>query len=100
MVARRENAVGFAETRIHTPQKPVNRRDVAAVAGTFFLVAELLGVHFVAQIVVSVSVFGAVFGFVGLLVAVPMAAMIGVVIRFALAQYKEGRLYRGLSGTE
>ena len=43
---------------------------------------------------------GAVFGFVGLLVAVPMAAMIGVVIRFALAQYKTGRLYRGLSGSE
>ena len=63
------------------------------------LVGESVGLHPV-WLLFALSVFGAVFGFVGLLVAVPMAAMIGVVIRFALAQYKTGRLYRGLSGSE
>ena len=32
-----------------------------------------------------------------MLVAVPVAAMIGVVARFFIAQYKAGLLYRGLS---
>jgi predicted PurR-regulated permease PerM len=63
------------------------------------LVGESVGLHPV-WLLFALSVFGAIFGFVGLLVAVPMAAMIGVVIRFALGQYKEGRLYRGLSGHE
>ncbi len=61
------------------------------------LVGESVGLHPV-WLLFALSVFGAVFGFVGLLVAVPMAAMIGVVIRFALARYKDGRLYRGLTG--
>ena len=60
------------------------------------LVGESVGLHPV-WLLFALSVFGAIFGFLGLLVAVPMAAMIGVVIRYALAQYKEGRLYRGLS---
>ena len=72
------------------------------VEGNFLtpkLVGESVGLHPV-WLLFALSVFGAVFGFVGLLVAVPMAAMIGVVIRFALGRYKEGRLYRGLSGHE
>lgn len=43
----------------------------------------------------ALSAFGALFGFVGLLVAVPVAAAIGVVIRFVIEQYKESRLYWG-----
>ena len=46
----------------------------------------------------SATAFGALFGFVGMLVAVPAAAMIGVVGRFLLEQYKHGRLYRGAGG--
>jgi predicted PurR-regulated permease PerM len=72
------------------------------VEGNFLtpkLVGESVGLHPV-WLLFALSVFGAIFGFVGLLVAVPMAAMIGVVIRFALGQYKTGRLYRGLSGGE
>ena len=72
------------------------------VEGNFLtpkLVGESVGLHPV-WLLFALSVFGAVFGFVGLLVAVPMAAMIGVVTRFALGRYKEGRLYRGLSGHE
>lgn len=37
--------------------------------------------------------FGYLFGFVGLLIAVPVAAAIGVVLRFALRQYYESPLY-------
>jgi predicted PurR-regulated permease PerM len=40
--------------------------------------------------------FGALFGFVGLLVAVPCAAAIAVIMRFALTRYKESPLYRGI----
>lgn len=45
----------------------------------------------------ALSVFGALFGFVGLLVAVPVAATIGVFSRFGIRQYLEGRLYLGSS---
>jgi predicted PurR-regulated permease PerM len=37
--------------------------------------------------------FGYLFGFVGLLIAVPLAAAIGVLLRFALAQYYASPLY-------
>lgn len=39
--------------------------------------------------------FGYLFGFVGLLIAVPLAAAIGVLVRFALAQYYASPLYAG-----
>ncbi|NCO85794.1 MAG: AI-2E family transporter [Rhodobacterales bacterium] len=60
------------------------------------LVGSSVGLHPV-WLIFALSVFGTLFGFVGLLVAVPVAAMIGVVIRFAIAQYKSGLLYRGLT---
>jgi predicted PurR-regulated permease PerM len=37
--------------------------------------------------------FGYLFGFVGLLIAVPLAAAIGVLVRFALGQYYASPLY-------
>jgi predicted PurR-regulated permease PerM len=37
--------------------------------------------------------FGYLFGFVGLLIAVPLAAAIGVLVRFALRQYRASPLY-------
>ena len=61
------------------------------------LVRGSVGLHPV-WLLLALSVFGALFGFVGLLVAVPMAAALGVIARFAINQYKDGRLYRGLSG--
>ena len=61
------------------------------------LVGNSVGLHPV-WLIFALSVFGSLFGFVGMLVAVPVAAMIGVVIRFALGQYKQGRLYQGLTG--
>ena len=39
--------------------------------------------------------FGSLFGFVGLLVAVPLAAAVGVLVRFALKQYLENSFYKG-----
>lgn len=39
--------------------------------------------------------FGLLFGFVGLLLAVPLAAIVGVLTRYALKKYQESRLYLG-----
>ena len=58
------------------------------------LVGESVGLHPVWLL--ALSAFGALFGFVGMLVAVPVAAMLGVVTRFGLQQYQTSRLYRGL----
>lgn len=60
------------------------------------LVGSSVGLHPV-WLLFALSVFGSLFGFVGMLVAVPVAAMIGVLIRFALGQYRDSRLFRGLS---
>ncbi|NGP17599.1 AI-2E family transporter [Devosia aurantiaca] len=38
---------------------------------------------------------GAVFGFVGLLLAVPMAAIASVLVRYGVRKYKESMLYLG-----
>ena len=35
-----------------------------------------------------------------MLIAVPVAATLGVFVRFSLGLYKTGRLYKGLSETE
>ena len=60
------------------------------------LVGSSVGLHPV-WLIFALSVFGALFGFVGMLVAVPVAASIGVLARFAIRQYMDSRLYRGLS---
>jgi hypothetical protein len=59
------------------------------------LVGSSVGLHPV-WLIFALSAFGSLFGFVGLLVAVPVAAVIGVLVRYALERYREGRLYRGL----
>jgi hypothetical protein len=41
--------------------------------------------------------FGAMFGFVGLLVAVPAAAVVGVLVRFAISKYLDSDIYYGRS---
>ncbi len=63
------------------------------------LVGSSVGLHPV-WLLFALSVFGSLFGFVGMLVAVPVAASLGVVARWAIARYKEGRLYTGLAGKE
>jgi predicted PurR-regulated permease PerM len=37
--------------------------------------------------------FGSLFGILGVVIAVPMAAVIGVLVRFALAQYLASPVY-------
>lgn len=59
------------------------------------LVGESVGLHPV-WLLFALSAFGAIFGFVGMLVAVPVAAIIGVLTRFGVLQYQGSRLYRGL----
>jgi predicted PurR-regulated permease PerM len=68
-----------------------------AVEGNYLtpkLVGGSVGLHPV-WLMFALSAFGSVLGFVGLLVAVPMAAVIGVLARFGLERYREGRLYLG-----
>lgn len=80
---------------------------IAGVAGIFavgqvvegnFLTPKLVGgsvgLHPV-WLMFALSAFGALFGFTGLLIAVPAAAAIGVLGRFGIEQYKQSRLYRG-----
>lgn len=60
------------------------------------LVGGSVGLHPV-WLLLALSVFGSIFGFVGMLIAVPVAAAMGVLARFGVAQYMDGRLYKGLS---
>ena len=59
------------------------------------LVGSSVGLHPV-WLIFALSAFGTLFGFVGMLVAVPVAASLGVVARFAIAEYTRSRLFRGL----
>ena len=63
------------------------------------LVGSSVGLHPV-WLLFALSAFGALFGFVGLLVAVPVAAAIGVIVRWGLENYKAGLLYKGLAGRD
>jgi predicted PurR-regulated permease PerM len=72
------------------------------VEGNFLtpkLVGNSVGLHPV-WLLLALSVFGTLFGFVGMLVAVPMAAALGVLARFATDQYLSSALYRGRSDQE
>jgi predicted PurR-regulated permease PerM len=61
------------------------------------LVGESVGLHPV-WLMFALFAFGYLFGFVGLLLAVPLAAALGVVLRFGLRQYMASALYTGGSG--
>lgn len=61
------------------------------------LVGGSVGLHPV-WLLFALSAFGSIFGFVGMLVAVPVAASIGVFARFGIEQYRRGLLYRGVAG--
>jgi predicted PurR-regulated permease PerM len=56
------------------------------------LVGDAIGVHPV-WLMFALFAFGSLFGFVGLLLAVPLAATAGVLARFALARYLASPLY-------
>ena len=80
---------------------------VVAVAAVFFvgqfiegnilqprLVGKSVGLHPV-WLMFALFAFGALFGFVGLLIAVPAAAAIAVLVRFAISRYLDSPLYKG-----
>jgi predicted PurR-regulated permease PerM len=58
------------------------------------LVGESVGLHPV-RLIFALLAFGSLFGFVGLLVAVPLAATIGVLSQFALRRYLQSSFYTG-----
>jgi|SRR5579883_1076965 predicted PurR-regulated permease PerM len=59
-----------------------------------FLVGHSVGLHPV-WLMFALIAFGYLFGFVGLLLAVPLAAAAGVLIRFAIRRYLASPLYTG-----
>lgn len=80
---------------------------VAAVffSGQFFegnilqpkLVGSRVGLHPV-WLMFALFAFGLLFGFVGLLIAVPAAAAVGVLVRFSIQRYLDSDLYHGRKG--
>lgn len=56
------------------------------------MVGEQVGLHPV-WIIFALLAGGALFGFLGIMLAVPVAAVIGVLIRFSIAQYLKSKMY-------
>ncbi len=85
---------------------------IIAVAAIFllgqFLEGNILSPNLVGQsvrlhpvwLIFALSAFGSIFGFVGMLIAVPVAAIIGVLVRHFTARYKQGLLYRGIHSAD
>ncbi len=74
---------------------------VESMALTPRLVGERVGLHPV-WVIFSLLAAGILFGFVGIVLAVPAAAVAGVLVRFAAGRYVESALYLGhrTSGSE
>lgn len=71
-----------------------------AVEGNFlspWLVGQRVGLHPV-WIIFSLLAGGALFGFIGVLIAVPAAAVLGVLARFLLHRYQTSRVFLGPGG--
>lgn len=61
------------------------------------LVGEKVGLHPV-WVIFALLAGGALFGFTGVLLAVPVAAVVGVVVRYAIARYRDSSYYLGGGG--
>jgi predicted PurR-regulated permease PerM len=83
---------------------------IGAVAGIFVfgqfvegnilqprLVGNKVGLHPV-WLIFALIAFGSLFGFAGMLIAVPAASAVGVLLRFGLEKYRESPLYLGTGG--
>jgi predicted PurR-regulated permease PerM len=71
-----------------------------AIEGNFLtpkLVGDRVGLHPV-WVMFALLAGGALFGFVGVLLAVPVAAIVGVGVRFAFGQYRLSAYYTGQDG--
>jgi predicted PurR-regulated permease PerM len=58
------------------------------------LIGKNVGLHPV-WVIFALFAFGYLFGFVGVMVAVPAAAAVGVLVRYAIRRYQESPIYRG-----
>jgi len=58
------------------------------------LVGDSVGLHPV-WLMFAIVIFGSLFGFAGMLIAVPLAAALGVVARFGIQKYVSSPLYQG-----
>jgi predicted PurR-regulated permease PerM len=58
------------------------------------IVGESVGLHPV-TVILALSVFGFFFGFVGMLIAVPLAVLVKMVMNLALERYRDSRFFRG-----
>ncbi len=63
------------------------------------LVGESVGLHPV-WLIFALLAFGSLFGFTGLITAVPFAAAAGVILRFAVGRYRESNLYSSTAGPD
>ena len=63
------------------------------------LVGKSVGLHPV-WLIFALLAFGSLFGFTGLITAVPFAATAGVILRFAVRRYRESNLYTGTAGPD
>jgi predicted PurR-regulated permease PerM len=72
-------------------------------AESYFLTPRMVGgrvgLHPI-WIIFSLLAGGALFGFTGVLLAVPVTAVIGVLVRFATGRYLESSFYSGESSTK
>lgn len=57
------------------------------------LVGENIGLHPL-WVIFALMAGGSLLGFVGLLIAVPVAAVVGVLVRFAISEYKKSHYYK------
>jgi predicted PurR-regulated permease PerM len=58
------------------------------------LIGQNVGLHPV-WVMFALFAFGYLFGFVGVMIAIPAAAAVGVLVRYALARYLDSPIYRG-----
>ena len=61
--------------------------------------ANPVGLHPV-WLIFALLAFGCLFGFTGLIIAVPFAAAAGVILRFAVRRYRESNLYTSTAGSD
>ena len=61
---------------------------------TPMLVGDRIGLHPMA-VIFAVMAGGTLFGFLGMLLALPVAAVVNVLLRYAQARYRQSRLYAG-----
>src|SRR5436305_1756839 len=95
-------AVGVAVAQFWPEYTPIIAVLVIFFVGQFLegyvlapkLVGESIGLHPV-WLMFALFAFGYLLGFVGLLIAVPLAAIVGVLVRFALRRYLESPFYSG-----